>query len=715
MFKRDHSFCTANNSRTLNTSKRLPNFRPNSSCKRQCSAILPNTAGINEIPPPLIMTMPNNQKKTKGMGNKFEPEELYCINMQLKETVNKLKQELAEEKSKVVKRENELRKKEKIIKDCHKENDLESVHKKNINKAKESTLLTLCKEKYYELQKEYENKCKEVEILNANIKITQLKEYKIEIDVCKKEMNKLRNLYHHTIEENNNLKETINNLNEFKRRYKEQHNIINSCVQKCEDYNNDILLLQQENDILRMKLNKNEQTQQKLKTSNAKLKINNEKFLRSKQIKENYNLLNNDNAREIIRLEKELNEYKDLFQKKDAECKKLIESKAKYQTGTIDKNNNAKPFDYNQIVKIEDKGDSSDQDKLILYKSLYEECQTKLTLLKNYLISIGVNPEKILSNSGFDGVINPSKMDKEIENSNNNKTNIIKNNFTVSSNFKSLNGNGINLNSTLKNKIQTKESNQINFASQKMKSKQTNELLPGDIISPDDKEVIFFKESGTNSEENKNNESNNFNNGVIDDDTTDSKGYELKSIFTIFIKNFEANKITKEMFSNKLQDIFKIFENREDATQEEFIQPFIDTFVEFMKIKKKDDIDVVETFMNEFLDYNKKDSNRFIDGISNGFEYIVDYRNVNEEQKLKDIEESFGNNKEEIIKKIKEEGDNENHLINYVKFLNIIKDIDMSEEEKEFLLYKMKCDVPEGNSIFDLNYEIIEKMNGEKE
>ena len=74
-----------------------------------------------------------------------------------------------------------------------------------------------------------------------------------------------------------------------------------------------------------MKLNKNEQTQQKLKTSNAKLKINNEKFLRSKQIKENYNLLNNDNSREIIRLEKELNEYKDLFQKKDAECKKLIE------------------------------------------------------------------------------------------------------------------------------------------------------------------------------------------------------------------------------------------------------------------------------------------------------------------------------------------------------------------------------------------------------
>ena len=704
--KVNRSYYSHNNSRITNSSKKMSAYRPNSSCKRQFSVILPNTSAFPEISPPIMMTMPNNQKKLKGMGNKFEREELYSLNMQLKETVNKLKQELAEEKSKVVKRENELRKKEKIIKDCHKENDLESVHKKNINKAKESTLLTLCKEKYYELQKEYENKCKEVEILNANIKITQLKEYKIEIDVCKKEMNKLRNLYHHTIEENNNLKETINNLNEFKRRYKEQHNIINSCVQKCEDYNNDILLLQQENDILRMKLDKNEQIQKKLKTSNSKLKISNEKMLKSKQIKENYSLINTDNAREIIKLKKELEEYKKLFKLKDAECQKLITSKEKISTGGIDKNTIIKPYDYNQVVKIENKEDSSNQDKLILYKSLYDESQTKLTILKNYLISTGVNPEKILSNSGFDGVVNPIKMEKEIDND----SNIIihKNNFTGTSNIYKSNENS-NFNSTMK-----KESNKISFGPKKTKIKQSTELSPGDIISAEDKEDVILKGSKYNSEENKNNNSNNFNEGVMDNDADDSKIIDINNKFRIFVKNFEANKITKETFSNKLQSILKLFENKVDATKEEFLQPFIDFFIESMKIKKEDDVQIVKNFMNDFIDYNNWDSEIFIQGIAKISDSIIDYKDEDEEKMYKNIGENLNKNKEELIKKIKEEGDNEKHLINFVKFLDIIKDIDMNDDMKEFLLYKMKSDVPEGNSILDLNYEVIEKIIGEK-
>ena len=44
--------------------------------------------------------------------------------MQLKDTLNKLKKELAETKYQVVKKDIELRQKEKIIRECLKENDI---------------------------------------------------------------------------------------------------------------------------------------------------------------------------------------------------------------------------------------------------------------------------------------------------------------------------------------------------------------------------------------------------------------------------------------------------------------------------------------------------------------------------------------------------------------------------------------------------------------
>ena len=126
--------------------------------------------------PPIVNTMPNNPKFLNCKGNKIEKEKLYESNVQLKIKLNKLKQELSEAKSQIVKKDLEIRKKDKIIKDCSRENDLESVHKENIEKAKESTLLSLCKEKYFEMKKKYEEKCDENEKLKSHIKITKINE-----------------------------------------------------------------------------------------------------------------------------------------------------------------------------------------------------------------------------------------------------------------------------------------------------------------------------------------------------------------------------------------------------------------------------------------------------------------------------------------------------------------------------------------------------------
>ena len=106
----------------------------------------------------------------------------------MKELINKLRLELAEVKNKLVKKDIEIRKKEKIIKECSKENDLESTHELNLQKARESTLISLFKKNYNELKKSYNKLNEENNNLKSNYTITKVKEYTVQIDILKKEM-----------------------------------------------------------------------------------------------------------------------------------------------------------------------------------------------------------------------------------------------------------------------------------------------------------------------------------------------------------------------------------------------------------------------------------------------------------------------------------------------------------------------------------------------
>ena len=164
---------------TNSKSRKILAFNRPYSAKRSSKTFLvkKNISTIVAEPPPLLMTNPNNNtQKLKGMGKNFEREELYQINMQLKETVNSLKVELYEAKSQIVKKEREIKKKEKIIEDCCKEiQNPSSLYMQSFSKAKESTLLTLCKEQYNQLKNNYDKKTEEIEILKANIKINKNK------------------------------------------------------------------------------------------------------------------------------------------------------------------------------------------------------------------------------------------------------------------------------------------------------------------------------------------------------------------------------------------------------------------------------------------------------------------------------------------------------------------------------------------------------------
>ena len=710
-------------SHTLNNTSRKTVFRPNSANKRQFNAIKINTS--TEMPPPIIFTMPNNPKKLSGMGNKIEREQLYENNMQLKDIINKLKKELAETKNQVVKKDIEIRKKERIIKECSKENDIEAVHELNLEKARESTLVSLCRDKYNELKKVYMKKCEENNILKANIKITKLKEYQIQVDVLKKEMEKIRALYLNTLEENNKLTMEIQEFQKLRNKYLEQHNIINGFMKKCNQYNNEINNLKEQNYALQLKLDQNMRQQKELKSANFKLRITNEKFLTQKKVKENYALSIDDNKKLISNLKKDLNEYKRLYNLKNIECNKLIEHKEKLENEELKKKNekqSLQPFDFNKIKVIENKKEDQNTNKLTLYKSLLDESRHKIEIYELYLKKMGIDRDRLIKAFGYDGVMTSSTKISQKDEINNNEQN---NNININNNLASIESNNTFNNANNNNLITTEnneEINNVNVDKEEINKEEINKEESNKEEINKEETIQNIRSINNNTDSNTNNLSNTNANTVNDDkrrlpsieeekqeEAQFSDESQLLSLLHVFVKNLESQGITKEQINQKIEDICKLFENKEEATKEEFIEPFVKMFIETMKIKNEKDIEVINNFLNDFVDSLNGETEVFFNGLIEVFDNIKDYTGIN-----KDYELSFELNKykDQLLDMLKKNDLNNNHLITFDIFRKIVQDLSivLEDESMEYLIYKMKKSVPENNSIFDLNYEIIENL-----
>ena len=752
-----------NTNHTLNNVSRKSSLRPNSAAKRHFNFY--KITSSSETPPPIIFTMPNNPKKLSGMGNKIEREQLYENNMQLKDIINKLKRELAETRNQVVKKDIEIRKKERIIKECSKENDLESVHELNLEKARESTLVSLCKDKYNQLKILYTKKCEENELLKANIKITKLKEYKIQIDVLKNEMEKIRTLYMSTLEENTKFKKEIDEYQNLKNKYIEQHNIIKNFVQKCNQYNDDINNLKEEKDFLKNKLEENIKQQKELKRANVKLRISNNKYLNHKKTKENYDINIDDNKKLISYLRKELNEYKRLYNLRNIEFNKLLENKTKLEKEKKFEKENIKPFNFNQVKVIENKKDDKDSNKLTLYKSLLDESRHKIEIYELYLKKIGIDKDKIIKAFGYDGVMssNTKILENVIENNasennnteNNNNENEINN--EKENNFPENNNNENEINNEKRNIIHNKIEKNIEKENNNMENNENNIINNENNLNINENNNLESIEFNTNNNNINNNlevgeakeeinkeetirninnlnsisdansiNSNNLNtnaNTVSDnikklssieeekqDDANNLDENQLLSLLHVFVKNLESQGITKEKINQKIEEIGKLFENKEEATKEEFIEPFLKMFVETMKITQEKDIEIINNFLNVFVDSLNGETVLFFNGLIEVFDNIKDFTGIN-----KDLELSFELNhyKDQLLNMLNNQYDrNKTHLITFDIFRKIVQNLNLvlDDESMEYLIYKMKKNVPENNSIFDLNYEIIEKL-----
>ena len=332
---------------------------------------------INSLSPSL------NKKVKFDSFNNVEPEKLYEENILLKKEINEIKKELEEVKIKLAKKDLELKEKDKIIKDCLKVFNLDFDRKNLSTKAEESVLLSKVKKKYQDLKTQYESKCAENKVLNANIKLIKLNEFEIENDTLKEELNKLNLLYKLSVEENKNVRKEFD---EFKEQFLAQHALISQLQKQIESLNNENSKLKDEKEDIERDYENNIIKQKKLEQSNKRSL----RFIIQKNRIENYKKLE-----ELIKSEKKLKN----------KCNKLGEENKSLK----EQLNNKSPQKENIIIKgisrLEIESETKTNNEFELCKSLYEESKILNVLYEKYFKDHRVKPEDITKND-FEGILN---------------------------------------------------------------------------------------------------------------------------------------------------------------------------------------------------------------------------------------------------------------------------------------------------------------------
>ena len=663
---------------------------------------LSTSQNINHNPYVIIYSMPNNPKISKGMGKTIQKEELYENTIQLKLSINKLKKELDEAKTIIFQKDMELKKKNKIIEDCVRENDIDEIHKENIEKGKESTLLTLCKEKYYEMKKAYKTKCEENDILKANIKITKIKEIQIECDVLNNELEKMKNLYLNSQEQVQLTNQKMNNLQIFKNKFLQQHLLVNSLQKNCDELNISNKQLKQEIEKMNNNLEKKEKESKRLKIVNSKLKINNERFLNEKKSVEYKKMQSTDNIKKIIELQKQLSEYKRLYEQKCKEIQNIIQNNSSQK-----KNENIhtlKPINYSTIKDIR-VNEKIENEKISLLKHLLKDSQIKNKIYENFLIKNDCEINKVLEEGGYNnGVINDNNLIRSFSNPNNNTTNNYNNSLNNNTNYYSTN----NINQV----GMTTNNNIPNTSSTIKYVENINEVIQKDTQTENQTENQNIQENQQIQNQEIQNQEVVENQGIqINEEDEDL----FKSLDFIILKNLESNHVKKEKLYEEVNQIYKNFEDNTktdpEISREDFIKPFTELFVNNMKITNQEDILIINNYLGKIIDGIEDNIDKFFEHLSLIFDNIIDYTQVNENELLLNIKIAL-EQYPDIVKELKEKDINNNYIITILTFKKITDKlkVELNDDLMEFLIYKMKISVPEGYSMLDLNYSIIEEL-----
>ena len=177
--------------------------------------------------------------------------------------------------------------------------------------------------------------------------------------------------------------------------------------------------------------------------------------------------------------------------------------------------------------------------------------------------------------------------------------------------------------------------------------------------------------------------------------------------FYILRKFFEARKINSEKLKTLIDDEYNKL-NKDNSTN-----LFTDIFKNIMKINNETDIKNIENIFVKLMEKFQNDNKTLKEFIYKEVEKIFDYTTL-DKNVISKMNDQIANKLNEIKDNIiKYENDNnlerKNYIISFEDFNKFIlqEKLNLDSEETEYLLYKMKSNLKETNSLHELNFKVL--------
>ena len=345
----------------------------------------------------------------------LDREKLVQENIKLKTQLNKLETEKLNHKREITNLEMEINKKDKIIETMR--NDTQSNANNDNNKASEMHLVLNVKRQYKELKKVYEKNQQELTAAKKNIKFTKINELNTENQIYNEQVNKLKNIYEHSLEQKQSLQKNENEFDIMKQALSQKDYIILGFQENFQKMEAQIKTLNTEKDkIKNQNIKKDEmitKLREKLETQN---KENEKLILKNNNIKKSEIFLSTKNKYEakMQKLKKDIAQYRDLNSKnekilRDFEKNKnnLPKNMSKFSRKIFSSNaQSIYPMDQSYISGTNQTQSESAQ-KILLLQSILSEEKSEKEKLKQQVeeltqqlnTSKTIEPKIILANS----------------------------------------------------------------------------------------------------------------------------------------------------------------------------------------------------------------------------------------------------------------------------------------------------------------------------
>ena len=688
----------------------------------------------------------SNNKTTKTLNRNISlnqnqnQNELYDELMYLKKKVNNLNAQISFAKSQKRKKDMQINCKKKelanYMSDIQMSKDISPV---NIDKLKDSNMISLIKKEYYNVKK----------LLNK--KITEKQNLDIYIKKAKpnNEINKNEDL-------ENQLKLLLAQYNEIQKKNNEDSNKIQLMrnlasvfqVNHCKIEEMKKLLYQTENNINKLRTiaddmnNENSKKNEILRKQNiSKANVNKhiEHLMNEKKNKEEIVKMKAIYEKRIKILEEELNELKDKCNKNDTTIDSLKKELLLLEKYKNEDQFKLKQFDYKNLKKIDKDPLENVNTKILLLNSLIDESNNNIKRYKENILAFNeqlkdmgyepfdvtnlFNPENDKINIGQkknnnNEINNDDTNDdkSEKEKINKIKENDNENNIIIKNNLDS-DGNKFRVESTKEE--ETKNENNINIKPPLEKNNEINEQINKNSPENNDEEIRITNNNEEEDEKITNNNngiviSSNANNNKIEElnkmTNTDETNIQNQKLFTeeefseftfVLVKNLEVKKITTEIAKEK---IILIQNKSEEIPNEKFIQQMSHNILKSLNNKNEESIQKLNKWLFFLLNISENNQNimteKFLSLLSN----IKIYTQDEELLLSKKVKKYLLPKKDIILSKLEPF---KNKYISFLFLKQIIEEqkIEMKDDYSQYLFYAMKKFEDPEVSLYDLKVQ----------